>query len=137
MKTCPKCEENKPVNEFLVKDKKTGRLNSYCKSCHRVYSKVHYRLNKKKYIQRRKQTRDKYKKRWQAYKNTLSCSECGENRPGTLDFHHIENKDHELANMVARQYSWNKLMEEIAKCIVLCANCHRVLHYKERKNKSH
>ena len=75
--------------------------------------------------------------RWQHFKNTLSCTECGESRAETLEFHHLKDKDREIGDMVAQQTNWEKLTREMAKCIVLCANCHRVLHHKKKKNKSH
>ena len=64
-------------------------------------------------------------------KSTLKCEICGENRPWCLDFHHInpEEKEGEIAKLIE---SPRRLQEELKKCIVLCANCHRDLHYKER-----
>ncbi len=69
------------------------------------------------------------------YKSGLSCA-CGQNHPATLDFHHIDptQKDFSIKAAVARRYSLERVKKEIAKCIVLCANCHRVHHWEERNN---
>jgi len=69
------------------------------------------------------------------YRSKLKCSNCGENHPATLDFHHKDRKDKlfGVTYLAHFGYSREKIMDEIAKCIILCANCHRKLHYKENK----
>ena len=59
------------------------------------------------------------------------------NDPDCLEFHHRnpESKDPKLSNMMS--YSWKRRMDEVSKCIVLCANCHAKEHarLKRQKNK--
>ena len=52
-----------------------------------------------------------------------------------LDFHHKDPsiKDGTIAQMLINS-SKEKLLQVINKCDVLCANCHRDLHYQERQN---
>jgi hypothetical protein len=47
-----------------------------------------------------------------------------------LEFHHIDKK---LKNFdIGRvSYTIEKLLEEIRKCTVVCANCHRLIHYNQ------
>ena len=61
------------------------------------------------------------------------CKKCGEKRPYVLDFHHInpQNKTGVIAHMI-KSSSAENLLEELQKCVVLCANCHREFHYLER-----
>lgn len=68
-----------------------------------------------------------------ALRQTLSCSSCGESHPATLDFHHTDPTEKESSIAKAVRYGWSKhrIMKEIEKCIVLCSNCHRKLHYNE------
>lgn len=65
------------------------------------------------------------------YKSSCSCA-CGENDPICLDFHHknVNNKVLEISNAVSNGWSLQKLQAEIAKCKVVCANCHRKIHRK-------
>lgn len=62
----------------------------------------------------------------------LACAECGENHTATLHFHHRDPqaKDFNLSEAVRKGYSIERIKREVAKCIVLCANCHAKLHYK-------
>ena len=67
------------------------------------------------------------------YKKTLSCSKCPENHPACLDFHHRNPKEKEASiSQIATKKGWGmkKIIKEISKCDVLCANCHRKLHYR-------
>lgn len=59
--------------------------------------------------------------------NNLTCVICGEKDVACLDFHHIKDKYDQVSHM--QTHSLNKINQEINKCIVLCANCHRKLHY--------
>lgn len=94
----------------------------------------HYACNKKIYKEKAKKARLKRQKQWRDFKATLACEQCGENRPPTLDFHHsVGSKEFNISSAVLTySISWDEAMAEVAKCIVLCANCHRVLHDKER-----
>ncbi len=71
------------------------------------------------------------------HKKELECITCGENRPQCLDFHHEDEKTETIANVHNRGWSWKKILEEIQKCTVLCANCHRILHWEERGRENH
>ena len=73
----------------------------------------------------------KRQKKWfDELKSTYYCIKCGENNPLCLDFHHRDpvEKKYELAYMGVRGYSKEKILAEIDKCDVLCANCHRKNH---------
>ena len=61
------------------------------------------------------------------YKASHPCSDCGESDPRVLDLDHDnpDNKSYAVSKMVSRKLSLNKIQEEIAKCTVRCANCHR------------
>ncbi len=67
---------------------------------------------------------------FRTYKQSLFCSKCGENDPRCLDFHHLDRaqKDVEVAQLVTEGYSIDRIMREIEKCVILCANCHRKEH---------
>jgi len=59
-----------------------------------------------------------------------SCEYCSEERPPCLQFHHKdpEEKEHLISEMVTGDYTLKKLKDEISKCELICANCHRIKH---------
>ena len=68
----------------------------------------------------------------------IVCQECGEAHPAVLDFHH-ENPKYKVKSvsyMVQHGWSFEHIQEEIAKCTVLCSNCHRKLHWQETNGHS-
>lgn len=129
-KLCIKCKTEKPLTEFRFKNKEKGWYHSYCKECNKGYSTKHYNQNKDEYLKRTKETnlktRTEYRKRIVEYFKEHPCVDCGETDFVVLDFDHVRgNKKNNVATMIHRCYSWEKIENEIAKCEVRCANCHR------------
>jgi hypothetical protein len=64
------------------------------------------------------------------YKVQKGCCRCGYNEhPAALDFHHRDpsTKKFNISNSLSSR-NWNKILEEVDKCDILCANCHRIEH---------
>jgi len=110
-----------------LKDKEKQRERN------REYQKKHYQQKKEYYKNKAKESKKRVKEKFDEYKKTLSCKICGENHPATLDFHHKnpEEKEIIISQAVGRSWGWESLVREIEKCDILCANCHRKLHYEE------
>lgn len=66
----------------------------------------------------------------------LKCMRCPESDPSCLDFHHRDPSEKEttVAAILRRNWSDDRIMAEIAKCDVLCSNCHRKLHFALSSN---
>lgn len=92
--------------------------------------KNHYQKNKEKYIEKANRHKERMKL-WfeEEFKDILFCVKCGEKERCCLDFHHLNprEKDDVIAHMIKR-CSKDKIRQEVAKCIVVCANCHRKIH---------
>ena len=102
----------------------------------RSYRKEWYQRNKESEQEkariRQSNRRAEFKKWFSEYKSTLKCSKCGFNHPAALDFHHTDPTKKEFTiSSVRTSMSKDKLLREIKKCIVLCANCYRIHHYEE------
>lgn len=109
------------------------------KQKHKEYSKKWYEANKQTVLGRNKVRKTRYRKAWLAYKASKSCKRCGISHPAVIDFHHIirENKI-AVTYLVKRGMYVSAVREAEEKCIPLCANCHRMLHWKEsHKRKRH
>jgi 5-methylcytosine-specific restriction endonuclease McrA len=65
------------------------------------------------------------------------CSECkGVFHHSAYDLHHINiEKDNVDIAYLLNSASWNRVKEELEKCILLCSNCHRALHCAQVDNK--
>ncbi|MBR9703980.1 hypothetical protein GOV12_01090 [Candidatus Pacearchaeota archaeon] len=98
----------------------------------REYRRKWYYKNKESELDHIKKRKIKIRKWFEKFKLGLKCSKCNEDHPATLDFHHKNNKqkDFAIGKMVSEGYSINRVKEELMKCIVLCSNCHRKIHYK-------
>jgi hypothetical protein len=106
------------------------------KAYHKEQSRKYYLANKNKVLAGVKIQRAIGKARWDTFKRTLKCTKCEQNHPAALDFHHIDPSEKE--NLVSKLVSngcFAAAMAEAQKCIVLCANCHRIHHYEENSVK--
>ena len=78
--------------------------------------------------------------RWLWQFKDVPCKRCGGKfHPVSMDFHHRDpvEKVFSLGNTNEQSYrSECELLAEIAKCDVVCANCHRVITHMEARNKS-
>jgi len=52
------------------------------------------------------------------------CADCGQTDPVALEFDHLRDKSFAIGTALTR-YGWDKIVAEIEKCEVVCANCHR------------
>jgi len=91
-----------------------------------------YQENKERHKANARKNRQIKKAEWIAFKKTLSCTYCGFAHPAVIDFHHVirDEPKYSVNNLVS-DGRFSKAYEEIKKCIPLCANCHRVLHWDE------
>jgi hypothetical protein len=104
----------------------------------RSYARRHYAANKAVYIARsvafNRKVQAKNKKRVLEWLSEHPCVDCGEGDPIVLEFDHVLGKKTDnIADMVNSCYSWPRILEEIAKCVVRCANCHRRVTYHRRR----
>lgn len=129
MKTCTRCKLKKTGVAFSVNKSKAGGVSSYCKECNKQYLKNHYANNKPYYRKKRAMQSKMIREYIKEAKRNSSCTTCGESNPATIDFHHNGN-DKIITMARAKSYSLGKVKKEIDKCIKLCANCHRKLHFE-------
>lgn len=115
----------KPDYVELPDDKEWRELSSY----QRWYYK-----NRESEINRKNERRKMLQDWLQSVKDDLSCEMCGESHNACIDFHHTNNeeKDANIGNMPQQGYSKDRILAEIEKCEVLCANCHRKEHYNQK-----
>ncbi len=98
------------------------------------FNRQHYLNNKDLYKQRAIDRKQEIRNWFNRYKEGLKCEYCGENHPACIDFHHNnpEEKKIPIAKMVSGCFAPDKILAEIEKCTILCANCHRKKHYEDK-----
>ncbi len=118
MKTCIKCKEEKEDLFFDYNSghkRKEGQLKNICKPC-AIGSLRQHRQKMRKLVNR-----------WKVIKG---CSSCGfKGKHFQLDLDHIDpSTKHRSGSHRAFEPNWKKerIKNELKKCVILCANCHRL-----------
>jgi hypothetical protein len=135
-KVCTRCGKKKPLKEFATNRSKPDGLNWQCRGCQAAYHKDHYEKHKARYIQQAKDHKDVIRAYVATIRLACTAKGCHEDHPATLDFHHKDpsTKEANVAHMITRGWSINRVKEELRKCRVLCSNCHRKLHWRMSKH---
>lgn len=145
MRTCIKCCEEKEVLQFQW----SKQNNNICKSCHAVQMRP---INEK--ARKKRQGDPVYKENCRIRRNlnraklrteidrikTKPCTDCGKSfHPYVMDFDHVRGEKKECVGvMCADGRPLKRVLDEIAKCDLVCANCHRMRtlnrgFYKKKK----
>jgi len=103
----------------------------------RRYQKVYYANNAKKRKTAVALRRKNIRLWFDQVRRESNCSRCGlsgETCPWLLEYHHrVEGtKSTGVSHLVGNGYSKKRIEEEMAKCDILCSNCHRLHHYEEK-----
>ena len=134
---CSRCGMSKPATEFAWRRKASNQRDSFCRPCRAIYKREHYSANKRRYIEQarlRKQRARLERTRYLiAYFATHPCVDCGETDPVVLEFDHLRDKEFEVTQALADR-RWSRILEEIEKCDVVCANCHRRRTCRRRRS---
>ena len=92
-------------------------------------SRKYHQEHKDEINRRHRQDQQERKQKFLEWKKQFQCEKCGESHPVCLDFHHINGADKIVSVGKMKSNSEEKIKEELKKCVVLCANCHRKLHF--------
>jgi hypothetical protein len=101
-----------------------------CRPCRSAYKRAHYLANKQRYVDQARArkhvlrvVRTDY---LLAYFKRHPSADCGETDPVVLDFDHLDpaGKSFNIGSSLSYR-NWERILGEIKKCEVVCANCHR------------
>ena len=127
MKRCRVCGK-----EFM--DRSRSQTAIYCsrKCCKKISDEKYYEKNR---LTLNKKMRENHRKRIDkfisTYKKGKSCSLCGYNKHyEILQFHHKEpsEKSFEITLHKIAKKTQEEIKKEMNKCILICPNCHFLLH---------
>lgn len=128
MRRCGRCGTEKPLDEFAWRRRERGQKDNYCRPCRADYKQEHYAANKQRYIdaaaRRKKALLEERFIFLMAYFRDHPCVDCEETDPVVLEFDHLRDKKFAISEGLQGR-RWQDVLDEIAKCDVVCANCHR------------
>lgn len=121
----------KPLDQFPpVRRSEPEKLQYWCRDCFSEANKRNYWKSPERERARALllKTRKREENRRRAIEFLLAhpCVGCGEKDIVVLQFDHLRDKKFNVSTMIANGSSWKRIEAEIAKCVVRCANCHRL-----------
>jgi protein-arginine kinase activator protein McsA len=130
-KRCNVCKKIKPIRQFRRLNKKKKYRSYCCRSCQKTVTMRSWRKNRARYtansyaaMKRRRQEGMLFVYK---YLQEHPCVDCGEDNPIVLEFDHVKGKKRKSVSLlVCDGLSIAGIVEEIEKCEVRCANCHRI-----------
>ncbi len=130
MKKCTNCKESKKLEEYNKNKSRKDGLNNICRICSKTRSKQYYKENPEIHKKNVRINSNRYRKEVQRkifdYLCKHPCVDCGETNPVVLEFDHLRDKIDNVSTMIGAQRPPKLIFEEIAKCEIRCANCHRI-----------
>jgi hypothetical protein len=124
---CSRCRQLKPLSEFSPR--KNGKRNYYCKKCRVDYQREWLArpggMKKHAAYAKRRRTR---LRALVAERKQLPCADCEKTYPSeVMELDHVRGKKLlNVAMLVSKNMSEQTILDEMDKCDVVCANCHRI-----------
>lgn len=135
-KQCYTCKEVLPTTSFGTNNSKKDKKKHICKECEKVLRRNRYLVDKNRIYKENHRFHKKRKEVFYSYikeymkKDYFECTSCGYSHTihAPFDWHHLDTtkKEYGISSMV--RHTKDKLFKELDKCILLCSNCHRILH---------
>src|SRR4051812_48457382 len=126
MRKCYKCGDLKSLECFSKNSGRKDGLSPQCKECHKVMRRVHYEQNKEKVLKQIDRKKEEYRK-WFISLKDKPCLDCKQLYPHyVMDFDHLRDKEFGLSKTLNYNWGRQRVLKEIEKCELVCANCHRI-----------
>lgn len=128
MKICGKCKIEKEVSEFTKNSERKDGLHGCCRSCKKEEQRAWYESHKQEQLKRVYDYKESLRDFIRETKEESPCTDCGIKYPYyVMDFDHLPSYEKKFnINCGAILSSKYKLLEEMAKCELVCSNCHRI-----------
>lgn len=142
-RTCNCCERLMTICSFSLKTRvPVLRRQSYCRECQAAASRRSYERNHAKVVSR---SRENTKRMIENHRTWLwdllateKCVDCGICAPEIFEFDHRHDaKRDSVSRMISQRLSVKTITAEIAKCDILCPNCHRLRTHADQDSYVH
>ena len=123
VKVCGKCKKMRPEADF---HRRGPILQAWCRECRKSYDAEYHARNRARRRERRRLKAIEFRQWYWALKESLPCTDCGKFFPHpAMTWDHLpgyEKRDD--VGSLTRTSSRRVVLDEIAKCEIVCANCH-------------
>ena len=128
---CRTCGTARGMTEFPPK-------GNQCLACRRATGRAHYRANRAYYLAKARRRTERVvleTREWLfCYLREHPCIDCGNRDIRVLEFDHRDGtlKTESISVLASEGYGLPRVIAEVAKCDVRCANCHRIRTHEQR-----
>jgi hypothetical protein len=133
---CGRCKRELPTAAFA----RYGRgYQSYCRDCQKEYDAAWYQANKARRRAKARADQQRYVAWLDSLKEGRPCADCGQVYPPyVMEWDHLPGveKTLVLGNTRGSAHGKERILAEIAKCELVCANCHRERTFGKRKKRA-
>ena len=131
MKRCGSCGEMKPLDQFH----RRGRGHqTWCKDCRRTYDSRYHRTTRARRLEQKKRLHQEFRNWYLELKDGQPCADCGgQFHHSAMTWDHLpgEEKLDNVSSLLTR-HSRKRILTEISKCELVCANCHAIRTFERR-----
>ena len=132
LRNCSRCRTALPEVAFAP-SQWVATTGAWCRDCRRAYSRERVAEDPNYFLRYQLARRRRNNDRIARLKAERGCLKCGFRHPAALDFHHRDPAHKKYLISRSWQCKWETILAEIAKCDLLCSNCHRIEHYEQRR----
>jgi hypothetical protein len=139
MKRCRRCRVTKPLSDFALNKLSADGHNDRCRACFRDIYQLDREARLEQMARRRLPAREAARQWVADYLREHPCTDCGTTDVRVLEFDHRpdEVKRWAISRMIGGAYNVETIADEVARCDVRCANCHRKMTEARMKSARH
>lgn len=120
------------VNEMVTMGYSKEAIRDEVEQCDLLCANCHAREHIDPVDDAEQSTKAQRLRAWtRTYKREHGCRRCDAEDPRCLQFHHVDEKRATVSSLISDSASVATVREEVDRCTVLCANCHRMEHRRE------
>jgi len=126
MKRCGRCGDEKALTEFHRSERRG--YQAWCMSCRKEYDAAYHQANRERRALQKKRQLQEFVAWYRGLKEGKPCADCGGVfHSAAMQWDHLPGCDKvaDLGTLRGKR-SRRRVLEEIAKCELVCANCHAV-----------
>ena len=126
---CKDCGQDKPIEDFVKRYDGSNKVKPFCIKCgtsrrKKYFTEQQIQNNLNNLVIKKSKNIELIKR----YKSFCGCKVCGDKTYQILDLHHTNPEEKEYNPSSMSGLSLKIVRQELRKCVVLCANHHRLVH---------